>query len=101
MVAVYAVCTILGVIGILGWIILGMVASAAEGKDHLDPELRFGSIGQYVVAAVMGFGLGGMSSSFAGWSTGWALVGALGGAVFGVLSARYLGFEDDQDGGPA
>lgn len=101
MVAVYAVCTILGVVGIVGWIALGMAASAAEDKPHLDPELRFGSTGQYTVAAVAGFGLAGMSASFAGWNAAAAVVGAFAGAALGVMSARYLGFEDDSDGGPA
>lgn len=101
MVAVYAVCTVLGVIGIIGWITLGMASSAWEGKSHLDPEERFGSAGQFVVAGVAGFGLAGMSASFAGWNAGLALVGAVAGAAFAVVSARYLGFEEDSDGGPA
>lgn len=100
MVAVYAVCTILGIVGIVGWITLGMAASALDNKPHLDPEVRFGETGRFVVAGVAGLGLAGMSASFAGWNTGLALLGAIAGAAAAVLSARYLGFEDDSDGDP-
>ena len=96
----YAVCTVLGVVGIFGWLTLGMAASAWEGKDHLDPETRFGARGRYLVAAVAGFGLGGMSASFGGWNTVLALLAAVAGGAAGVASAYYLGVEEDPDGDP-
>ena len=74
-----------------------MAATAWEGKDSLDPEERFGELGRTVIAAVLGFGLAGMSASFAGWSPGLAVVGAAGGAVAAVLIGRYLGVEEDAD----
>jgi hypothetical protein len=98
LVAVYAICTVLGVVGILTWVTLGMVASSWTGKDHLDPEARYGEPGRIAVSAVTGLGLGGMSTSFAGWNAGLAAVGALVGAVGAVVVARYLGFEEDADG---
>ena len=54
-----------------------------------------------MVAAVVGFGLGGMSASFAGWSTFFALLGAVAGAVLMTAAARYLGIDDGSDGDPA
>ena len=78
-----------------------MAATAWEGKDHLDPERRFGARGRDVVAATLGFGLGGMSASFGGWNTGLAVVGAVAGGVIAVLVGRYLGVEDDADGDSA
>lgn len=101
MVPVYAICTALGVIGIIGWITAGMTATAVEGKDHLDPEVRFGFAGRAVVAAVTGFGLAGMSASFGGWSSILAFFAAVGGALLGIASARYLGVEEDPDGDSA
>ena len=89
----------LGVIGILGWVTLGMIASSWTGKEHLDPEIRFADRGRLAVSALVGFGLGGMSATFAGWNAGFALVGALLGAVVAVFVTRYLGFEEDEDGG--
>ena len=101
MVPLYAICTALGVIALIAWVTLGMAATAWEGKEHLDPELRFGQTGRDVVAAILGFGLGGMSASFAGWNAGLAAVGALIGGAISVVVARYLGVEEDSDGDPA
>jgi uncharacterized membrane protein YeaQ/YmgE (transglycosylase-associated protein family) len=101
LVAVYAVATILGVVAIIAWVTLGMVATAVAGKETLDPESRFGVLGRSVVAAVSGFGLAGMSASYAGGSTMLALVGAVVGALVLVAVSRYLGVEEDADGGSA
>lgn len=101
MVAVYAICTVLGVVAVLGWVTLGIASSAWNGKKHLDPEDRFGELGRTVVSAVLGFGLGGMSASFAGWNIGLAVLGAAAGAVIAVVVGRYLGVEEDPDGDSA
>ncbi len=101
MVPLYAICTALGIIAIIAWVTLGMAATAWEGKDHLDPERRFGALGRDIVAATLGFGLGGMSASFAGWNTGLAALGAVAGGVIAVVVARYLGVEEDPDGDSA
>jgi hypothetical protein len=101
LVAVYAICTALGVVALIGWIFFGMAATAWEGKEHIDPELRFGVTGRSVVAGVLGFGLGGMSSSFAGWNTVMAALAAIAGAVIAVAASRYLGVEEDVDGDAA
>ena len=68
LVGVYAIATLLGVVGIIAWIALGMVASSVEGKHALDPEARFGAAGRSVIAACAGYGLGGMSASYANGS---------------------------------
>lgn len=97
MVALYAICTVLGVIALLAWITLGIAASPGEDRKYLDPELRFGERGRASVSALLGFGLGGMSASFAGWSAALALVGAIAGALVAVLVGRYLGVEEGGD----
>lgn len=101
MVAVYAIATALGVVGIIAWVTLGMVATAVPGKSSLDPELRYGYPGRSVVAGVTGFGLAGMSASYAGGGTVVALVAAVAGAAGLVLIGRYLGVEEDADGDSA
>ena len=97
MVALYAICTVLGVIALLTWITLGIAASAGDDRRYLDPELRFGERGRVAIAAVLGFGLAGMSASFAGWATGLAVAAAIVGAGGAVLVGRYLGVEEDGD----
>lgn len=101
MIPVYAIFVVLGFLGVLGWIYLGITASSVDGKEALDPEARYGAVGRYIVAGVLGFGLGGMSASFAGWAAGLAVVGALGGAALMVVAAHYLGVEDGSDEDPA
>lgn len=96
MIAVYAVCIVLGVVGALAWIYLGLISTVVDGKAAVDPETRFGFTGRAVVAGLLGFGLGGMSTSFAGWNTGWALIGAIGGVVLMVIAARFLGVATDE-----
>lgn len=101
MVAVYAIATLLGVIGIIVWVILGMVATAVPGKESLDPETRFGVTGRDVVAGLAGIGLGGMSASYAGAGTVLGVLGALAGGAVTVVVGRYLGVEGDSDGDTA
>lgn len=99
MVAIYAVATVLGVIGLLAWITLGIAASAGGDSTSLDPETRFGERGRVAVGGVLGFGLGGMSASFAGWNAGLAVAAAVAGAAAAVLVGRYLGVEEDGGSG--
>ena len=95
MVPIYAVATVVGLVALLGWIGLTVFAATVAGSERRDPEQRFGSTGRLAVAAVFGFGLAGMSASYAGWTWLAALAAALGGAVGAGLVARYLGPESE------
>lgn len=97
MIPVYAIGILLGAIALIAWIATGLVAGDVTGKAHLDPETRYGSAGRYVVAGVLGFGLGGMSASFAGWPSILAGLAAGGGAAVLIGSARYLGSETEDE----
>lgn len=99
MIPVYAICVVAGSLAALGWIGFAITASGVAGKEHLDPEIRFGEPGRFIVAGVFGFGLGGMSASFAGWGSLPALLGAIGGAALLIAGARYLGVEQDEPTG--
>lgn len=95
MVPIYALATAAGVVSLLVWIGLTVFANTVAGREPLDPEGRFGPTGRVAVAAVFGFGLAGMSASFAGWSWLAALAAALAGAIGAGLVARYLGPESE------
>lgn len=97
MIPVYAVCVVVGFIAVVAWVTLGLTAVAVEGKENLDPEMRFGATGRYVVGGVLGFGLGGISASYGGWPSGAAFAAAGGGALLAVLAARFLGVDDEVD----
>ena len=66
---------------LVGWIVAVTVAGSVPGWGRLDPDDRFGVAGRRVVGAVLGFGIAGLSASYAGWATGLALAAALGGAL--------------------
>lgn len=100
MIPVYAVVLVLGVVALLAWLVFGLTATSVDGKEGWNPEDRFGAPGRQVVAGLLGFGLGGMSASFAGWTSGLTVLAAIGGVIVGLLSVRFLGVEDpDEDAG--
>ena len=95
MVPIYAFATAFGVVALLAWIGLTVFANTVAGRQSLDPEQRFGPTGRVAVAAVFGFGLAGMSASFAGWQWLAALAAALAGAIGAGLVAQFLGPESE------
>lgn len=78
--ALFGVALAIGMLGLLGWIAAVGVAGSVDGWEGVDPDARFGMTGRRVVAAVLGFGMAGLSAAYAGWpmalATGAALVGA-------------------------
>lgn len=95
MIAIYAGCIVLGVIGILGWLTLGLLSTSLRDKEHWEPEARFGSVGRLLIAGITGLGMAGMSASFGGWNTALSLVAALAGTGAAIALALYLGVEED------
>lgn len=90
MTPVYAIVLIVGVIGLLVWVAMTAVGETVEGWRGVDPEARFGVRGRFALAAALGFGLAGMSATFAGWPGLWVFAAALGGAALTVVvAARY------------
>jgi hypothetical protein len=91
LVAVAAVALVIGLLGLLGWVVAGSVGESVAGWSRLDPEARFGATGRFTVAGLVGFGMGGLSSSFAGWP-GWATIAAaLAGTAVAIGASRLLG----------
>lgn len=90
MVKVYAVVLVLGIIGLLVYILGGALAENL-GKEDRGPDARFGLGGKFVVGAAVGFGMGGMSAEFSPLNFSWpvALVIALVAAGLASLWVRY------------
>ena len=87
---VYGVTLVVGVIALLVWVARVAIAATVDGWADVDPDLRYGRRGRLVLAAVLGFGLAGMSTSYAGWPTGLAFVAAVGGALgLAAVAHRY------------
>lgn len=94
MTAVYAIALLTGALLLLGWVVATATAGAVAGWEVVNPERRFGAKGRGVVAALLGFGLAGLSASFAGWSTLVALLAGLGGGAAVWAVSRVLGPQD-------
>jgi hypothetical protein len=98
---VYAVALVIGVVLLLAWIASVAVSEMVDGWGHVDPERRFGYRWRLAIAALTGFGLGGMSSTFAGWSSAAALGAAVGGGLLVAGAAWFLGEDAGlEDAGP-
>lgn len=93
MTVLYALTLIVGLIALLLWVAATAVAASVEGWHIVDPEDRFGANGRMVVASLVGFGMAGMSASFAGWNAGQVVGAAVAGVFFAALAARFLGPE--------
>lgn len=97
MVKVYAVVLVVGVVGLLGWVMLHVLAGNLD-RPSLDPEERFGVPGRRVVAALVGFGMGGMSAEFSPRDLAWPVALLL--AMLGAAAAAwYAGWADHDDEG--
>ncbi len=90
MVWIYAITLALGLLALLVWIVGVAVGAWVDGWEFADPERRFGETGRSTTAAVVGFGMGGMSATFAGWNPVLAAAAALVGAAAMVAVARVF-----------
>lgn len=92
--AVYAIALAVGFVGMLVWVARAAIADTVEGWERVDPERRFGPTVRYALAALLGFGLAGLSAAYAGWATGVAFLAAVVGAAFVVFVAFRYGPDD-------
>jgi hypothetical protein len=79
--AVYAIALTLGTVGVMAWVVAAAVGGTVEGRSGADPEHRFGGLGRAVVAGSFGFGMAGLSASYAGWPWPLALAAAVAAAA--------------------
>lgn len=94
MTVVYAVVLLAGVVLLVGWLVATAIATWVEGWESFDPGAQFGARGRAVVAGAVGFGMGGLSATFAGWPAGLALLAAVAGGGAMVLVSRLFGPEE-------
>lgn len=87
---IYAIALALGLLALLVWIVGVAVGAWVDGWEFADPERRFGETGRSTTAAVFGFGMGGMSATFAGWNSVLAAAAALVGGAALVVVARVF-----------
>ena len=80
----------LGIVGLLVMILGGAFAENLR-RDDLDPGVKIGVGGRMIIAALVGFGMAGMSAEFAplGFEWGVSLVLAIVGGAAAATWARY------------
>jgi hypothetical protein len=84
-----------GIVLLFVWIVARALAVNVD-RPALDPEERFGVTGRRVVAAMVGFGMGGMSAEFSPLGIPWPLAVALA-LLAGAAAAWYAGWVDRDD----
>lgn len=94
MIKVYAVVLVVGLVALVAWIFLTVLAGNLD-RPSIDPEARFGLPGRRVVAGAVGFGMAGMSAEYSPLDINWplALVAALLGAAAAVWYSGRVGLE--------
>lgn len=90
MVWIYALALIVGFVALLAWIVGAALGAWVDGWEFADPEARFGATGRSIVAGLIGFGIAGMSATFAGWHAVLAVAAALLGAAAMLAVARMF-----------
>jgi hypothetical protein len=72
----------IGFILLIVWLGATAVAATVDGWEGVDPDLRYGRTGRFVLAGMIGFGMAGISSLYAGWppllAVGAAVLGGAG-----------------------
>lgn len=95
MVKVYAVVLVAGIVALIAWIFVRSYAVNTE-RTSFDPEHRLGKPGRRAVAAMVGFGMAGMSAEFSPLDISWpiAFVLALAGAGAAAWYAGWAGGDE-------
>ncbi len=96
MTALFGIPLLAGIVLMLAWIAATAVAGSVEGWERVDPNLRFGRTGRFVLAAVIGFGMAGMSALYAGWPEILAIAGGIAGAAGLIGVSVWLGPDSDR-----
>lgn len=73
------------------WLVMIAVAGMVDGWEHVDPELRWGLKGRSVIAALIGFGMAGISVLYTSLPDFVSLIGGLAGAAALIAVARFFG----------
>ncbi len=92
--AVYGIALAVGFVALLVWAIAVYASESVDGWDSFDLDRRYGANGRRTVGAVLGFGMAGLSASYAGWNTPLALAAAVAGAAVAVALAGRTSVSD-------
>ena len=86
MTAAFAVALVVGFLALIAWVSMSIVAANVTGWERFDPDRRLGPWGRRGIAGLIGFGMAGLSATYAGWPT----VAVIGAAVAGLLGLAFV-----------
>lgn len=95
MITAYWIAFGIGLTSLVGWILLRGLGQA-DVLVRFDPERRVPQL-KLAIAALVGFGMAGLSSSYAGWPGATPIVGAVVGAAGAAWYAHWVD-EDPVEG---
>jgi len=98
LITAYWIAFAVGLTGLIVWILVRGLAQA-EVLVRFDPEQWVPNL-KLAVAGVLGFGMAGLSSSYAGWEPAVTIVGALAGAAAAAGYAKWVDRVDDVHDAP-
>lgn len=90
MTGVYAVALVVGFVALIAWVAMSVVAANVAGWDRFDPDRRLGRWGRRSIAGLVGFGMAGLSTTYAGWPTGAVVAAAVAGLAGLALVSDWL-----------
>jgi len=93
--ALFGIPLLIGLLLMMVWIAATAVAGTVEGWENVDPEHRFGRSGRFVLASVIGFGMAGISTLYAGAPYLLAVGAGVAGGIGLVLVSTWLGPDTD------
>ncbi len=95
MITAYWIAFAVGLATLILWIFMRGLAHA-EVLIRFDPEQRVPNL-KLAVAGSLGFGMAGLSSSYAGWEPSLTIVGALAGAGAAAWYAQWVDEDSNED----
>jgi len=93
MTALFGLPLLAGFILMVAWVAAEAVSEQVEGWNSVSPEQRFGKVGRYVLAGLLGFGMAGISALYGGWPELLAVAAGIAGAIGLVVVSTVLGPE--------
>ncbi|HSR46221.1 MAG TPA: hypothetical protein VLT15_13470 [Acidimicrobiia bacterium] len=85
----FGISLVIGIVGLVAWILVGGFSDANGGRP-VHPDERFGARGRAIVAGLTAFGIGGLSASYGGWPMAASVAAAIiAAAVFGTYAYRF------------
>ena len=87
----YGSVLLIGIVLAGYWLVRVAIANGVEGWEHANPELKWGQSGRTIIAALIGFGLGGFAILYTDLEPALSVASAILGGIGLTAVARWFG----------